>query len=53
MKVVRLKGFTEKKVILINKVRISLQVIFISDLVKRASNVIRLYYGKGMKEPNQ
>ena len=52
VKVVRLKGFIEKEVISINRVRISLQVIFISDLVKGASNVIRLHYRKGMKDPN-
>ena len=52
MKVVRLKGFTEKEVMAINRVRISLQVIFILDLVKETSNIIRLHYRKGIKDPN-
>ena len=53
VKVVRLKRFTEKEVIAINRVRISLQVIFILDLVKQASNVVRSYYRKGKKDSNQ
>ena len=53
IKVVRLKRFAEKEAISINRVRISLQVIFISDLVKRVSNIIRLHYRKGMKDPNR
>ena len=49
VKVVRLKRFIAKEVIAINRVIISLQVIFILDLVKETSNIIRLYYRKVWK----
>ena len=52
VKVVRLKRFIEKEVIAINRVRISLQVIFMLDLVKWVSNVVRSYYRKGKKDSN-